>query len=196
MKRFAVLSIILLSISPFYAQQDSLPYSNISVTPTTYSSGNIVSRMIDGLGYRFYWASKGLTEKDLNFRITEESRNTEETIEHIYDLSVTLNNVANNRPNLRPSKKQELSYEELRKKTLLNLKEASEKFKDRTEKEIAEIKIVFQRGDQKSEFPFWNYLNGPLSDAIYHTGQIVTYRRASGNPMNPNVKLFIGKSAE
>ena len=43
-------------------------------------------------------------------------------------------------------------------------------------------------------FPFWNMINGPISDAIWHSGQVVANRRASGNPINPKVNVFIGKT--
>jgi hypothetical protein len=42
-------------------------------------------------------------------------------------------------------------------------------------------------------FPFWNAINGPLSDAIWHTGQIASNRRASGNPFNSKAQVFLGK---
>jgi len=39
-------------------------------------------------------------------------------------------------------------------------------------------------------------LNGMISDCIYHTGQIVLMRRSNGNPIDPNVNVFIGKNRE
>ena len=41
--------------------------------------------------------------------------------------------------------------------------------------------------------PFWNLINGPFSDIIYHTGQVVAFRRISGNPINPGVNVFVGQ---
>ena len=58
--------------------------------------------------------------------------------------------------------------------------------------ELKAFKIVFQRGDNRSEFPFWNQLNGPIADALWHVGQVVTFRRSSGNPMNPKVSVLQG----
>jgi hypothetical protein len=40
--------------------QDKLPMSEIPPPPSTLKAGDIISRMIQGLGYRFYWASKDL----------------------------------------------------------------------------------------------------------------------------------------
>ena len=39
------------------AQQEQLPFYEIGEYPTEFSSTNVVSRMIEGLGYRFYWAT-------------------------------------------------------------------------------------------------------------------------------------------
>jgi hypothetical protein len=45
-----------------------------------------------------------------------------------------------------------------------------------------------------TEYPMWNVINGPVSDAIYHVGQIVAFRRAAGNPMHPGVSVFSGRN--
>ena len=55
--------------------------------------------------------------------------------------------------------------------------------------DVSEYKIIF--GEQ--EIPFWNQVNGPISDAIWHCGQLVVYRRSTGNPINPKVNHFSGK---
>ena len=46
------------------------------------------------------------------------------------------------------------------------------------------------------EFPFWNQLNGPIEDAVWHCGQIVAFRRASGNPISKKISVFTGKVNE
>ena len=50
------------------AQQDQLPFHEIGEYPSEYSSTNVVSRMIEGLGYRFYWSTESLNEDDLNYK--------------------------------------------------------------------------------------------------------------------------------
>ena len=42
--------------------------------------------MVDGLGFRYFWATEGLTEKDLAYRPSEGARTTMETLEHISGL--------------------------------------------------------------------------------------------------------------
>ena len=175
---------------------NQLPFYEIPSAPNSYSAGNILTRMIDGLGYRFYWASDSLTERDLAYQPSESGKTCEETILHIYELSVTIKNIAAGKVSVRPYPKVNLRYEELRNNTLANLFEARNAFLDKTSSEIEALKVVFQNGEKRSEFPFWNFINGQLSDAIYHTGQLVVFRRASGNPINPKVRVFSGVNAE
>ena len=99
-------------------------------------------------------------------------------------------------PQEKPKNPPQLSFEELRTLTLKNLKAASKKVLGATAEDIENYKVIFKQGDKTSEFPYWNMINGMLSDCIYHTGQIVMLRRASGNPQNPNVNVFLGKTRE
>jgi hypothetical protein len=187
---------LFLSISTVKAQDMQLPYKEIPSSPEDYSPGNLLSRMIDGLGYRFYWATEGLTEKDLAYKPSENGRSILETMEHIHTMSNNIVLAPDAKPFVIGTETSTYSFEELRKRTLENLLAASEKVRGATAEEIETYKVIFQRGDQKSEFAFWNLLNGQLSDCLYHTGQIVLMRRASGNPQNPNVNPFLGKTKE
>ena len=56
--------------------------------------------------------------------------------------------------------------------------------------------IIFLRDSKKVEYPFWNQLNGPIEDAVWHSGQIVAFRRASGNPISKKISVFTGKVRE
>ncbi|MFC4220822.1 DinB family protein [Flagellimonas marina] len=182
-------------VSKSTAQDMELPYHQIPDYAEEYTPGNVVARMIDGLGYRFYWATEGLTQKDLDYKPSEDGRTAMETLQHICGMSYTILNAPSATPNVR----QDLSgfsFEELRQKTLENLKAASEASSGKSSDDMASFKIIFQRSDQQTELPFWNMLNGMLSDCIYHTGQIVLMRRASGNPQNPNVNVLMGKTRE
>lgn len=185
-------------VSSAYAQNTNnmeLPYHQIPDHPQDFTSGNIIARLIDGLGYRYYWATEDLTEDDLNYKPSAEGKTTFETIKHIQGLSGTILNACKNQPNIRSEEKpQEMSYEMLRENTLGNLKQASDAVKGKNAEEVSNLAVIFQRGDNKSEFPFWNMINGPIADAIYHTGQVVSFRRSSGNPINPKVNVFTGKT--
>ena len=81
----------------------------------------------------------------------------------------------------------------LREITLNRIKESCVLFETMTLDELGLLKIKFNRGGAYSEFPVWNLINGPISDAIYHVGQIVSFRRTSGNPIEKGVNVFLGE---
>lgn len=173
-----------------------LPYRAIPDYAETFTPGTVVARFLDGLGYRYYWATEGLSETDLAYRPSEDARSTDETLDHLYGLSQTILNAAMKKPNVRPQPQETLSFEEKRRKTLENIQAASNLFRASSPEEASSFKIVFQRGDNSFELPFWNLMNGHITDAIYHVGQVVSFRRSSGNPMNPNVNVLMGKTRE
>ena len=182
--------------APTQVASDELPYHQIPDYPDTYNAATVSARMVDGLGFRYYWATEGLRPEDLQYRPSESSRTCDETLDHLYGLvSVVLNSVKK-LPNVGSNDLSELTFEEKRGETLRKIKEASDILKSSDPSEIEDFKIIFQRGDTKNEFPFWNQLNGPLADALWHTGQIVLLRRASGKPFNSKASVFAGKLRE
>jgi hypothetical protein len=180
---------ILLTAVPLLAQSD-LPYAEIPDYPAAYSAETVTARLIDGLGFRYYWATEGLRQEDLDFKPSDEARTSLETLEHIYGLSRTIVIPLRQEPILRED--EDHSFEMLRSKTLHNLKEASEVLRS-GEIKLKDCPLIFQGSDRTSEYPFWNNLNGPIADALWHCGQIVSLRRSSGNPFNSQVSLFQGK---
>lgn len=171
---------------------DTLPYYEIPPYPEKYTAGTVAARVVDGLGFRYYWATEGLRDEDLSFKPNEEARTILETIEHIYGLSLVVVNATTQVANV-PREKEELTYEELRKRTLLNIEKAANVLRNSTEKDFEKFILVFESANGTSEYPFWNNLNGPVADAIWHCGQVVSLRRTSGNPFNSNVSVFNGR---
>lgn len=170
-----------------------IPYYEIPAYPEDYNQHTVIARMIDGLGYRFYWATENLTEADLSFAPQGEMTKTSlETIEHVYDLSRTVRLAIYNLP-ISKSDDTPQTFEALRLAILNNFKTASDLLK--TEDQPLEDKMIqFRRGDRSSDFPLWNLVNGHISDALYHTGQLVVFRRSSGNPIDSRVNVFMGKN--
>lgn len=183
-------NLILLVVCSFvYSQEelkDKLPYYEVPEYAEEFTAGTMAARMVDALGFRYYWASKDLNEKDLAYRLNEKGRSTAETINHIYELSIIIVNSTLQKPNSRGDKV-EMTYKEKRTATLNNLKKASDILY--VSNDISQFKIIF--GEQK--IPFWNQINGPIADAIWHCGQIAVYRRVTKNPINPKVNHFTGK---
>lgn len=174
------------------ASTGGAPYAQIPREPYELTAGTTVARVIDGLGFRYYWASEGLRPADLTYRPTPEARSTQETLEHLYGLSEVLYNVALDQDSRRPLDLADRTYEALRSRTLHNLKLASRRFDALDEATLLAREVRFVRDGVTSASPFWNLLNGPLADALYHTGQVVTLRRAAGNPIAAGVNVFRG----
>lgn len=168
-----------------------LPYYQIPDYPDSYTAGTVVARMIDGLGFRYYWATEGLRTEDLAYKPSESNRTIDETLDHLYNLSRVVYNSAIKEINDRTQPSEEaLSFQEKRKRTLLNFKKASEIFINAGD--LNEHLVIFKSKSGTIINPFWNQINGPIEDAIWHSGQIVALRRASGNPIDPKVNVFRG----
>ena len=192
MKKLIILLFIPLASYGQINEQDlNLPFSDISEYPTEFSQANIVTRMIEGLGYRYYWASKSLSQTDLEYKSSEGARSTLDIIKHIYSLTNMISSSFKNQPY--NFSNVNYNYKELREKTLLNLKYIHEQLKSNPD--FSKLNIRFERGGNMMEFPFWNQINGPISDALWHCGQVVMNRRASGNPLQSGVNVFIGKTS-
>ena len=171
------------------SQNDKLPYYEIPETSESYTAGTVVARMIDGLGFRYHWASEGLRAEDLAFKPSDDGRTTGDTIDHILGLTNVILNSALKKDNVDVNTKG-MTFEDKRAKTLNMLKQAADIF--RTTEDLSQFKIVFNRGGQRSEYPFWNQINGPIADALWHCGQVITHRRTSGNPYNSKASVFTG----
>lgn len=195
MHRLLFFPIFILIIN-LQAQTMELPYHQIPDYPQDYGPGNVAARMIDGLGFRYYWASEGLTQKDLDNKASEDGRTVFETLQHIYSMSEMIMNAPLAKPNVRTVDIDTLTYTELREGTLKNLRAASLSMAGKTAADFENFKVIFQRGEQQTSYPYWNMINGMLSDCIYHAGQITMLRRASGNPINPKVSVFNGRLRE
>jgi len=163
------------------AQNTNLPYKEIPSQPEAFSAGSVAARMVDGLGFRFYWATEGLREIDLKYKPSADARTSQETIEHIYEMSFIVLNAAIGKENVN-GQDVKLPFAEMRKRTLENLSEASNHFRSLSDAEFSNLKLIFKGGTKSIELPLWNLLNGPMSDCIWHVGQVVSFRRSSGNP--------------
>jgi hypothetical protein len=185
MKNSILFSVLLIAFG--IQAQDKLPYYEIPETPSAFTAGTVAARMIDGLGFRYYWATEGLRPEDLDFKPNDDARTTFQTIEHIYGLSQMIVNSTLKKDNNDKGNDEILSFEAMRKATLNNFKIAADIL--RKSDDISQYKIIF--GER--EIPFWNEINGPIEDAVWHCGQVVLLRRSSGNPFNSKVSVFSGK---
>lgn len=172
--------------------QDGVPYYEIPDAPQEFSAKNIVSRSIDGFGFRYHWATKDLTNEDFEFRPTEESRSIRETMEHIATLTEIVLKAVSADTTEFPLDWSAMTGEELRLETLKKIQMASRIVRD-SKNSFNQMSMVFKGGENITVHPFWNLLNGPLEDAVYHAGQITTLRRSSGNPIPKGISMLQGK---
>lgn len=181
MKAITLIFSILLSISMMAQDDTKLPYYEIPEAAESYTAGTTVSRMIDGLGFRYYWATEGLRPEDLAYKPSDSGRTSGETIDHLFGLSnFILSSIIKD---FKPVDGKAMAFDEKRKQTLLNFKQASDIL--RTTEDLSKF--------DNSKYPFWNVINGPIADALWHCGQVVMLRRASGNSFNSKVSVFAGK---
>lgn len=183
-----------LTVNAQEMNNESIPYHSIPEAHENFTPGTVLSRVIDGLGFRYYWASEGLTEDNLAYKPGNDGRSLGQTLTHIYGLSATVLNAAKNVPNNSTTRPEKLEPTAQRIKTLENLKEASELFAASTD--LKAHNIIFEGENGTATYPLWNGINGPIEDALWHAGQLVVLRRSAGNPINSKVNVFLGKLNE
>ena len=128
----------------------------------------------------------------MGFRPSKDARTTLETLQHIDGLTnVLLNAVSKKSTKIATATNTKLSFAELRQQTLQQMQKASELLKQPGVK-LEDMDMIFERTGSKQEYPFWNLINGPISDALWHVGQVVSFRRSSGNPLPKGVSVLQG----
>jgi hypothetical protein len=185
MNRLSLVLALLISTLMVAQTEKGLPYYELPEYSDTFTAGTVAARQVDALGFRYYWATDGLTATDLAYKPNDEVRSTGETVDHILNLSYVIVNSTLKQPNTK-NDSSTMSFEDKRQQTLINLKTAADIL--RASADISQFKIIF--GER--EIPFWNNINGPIADAIWHCGQIASFRRSSGNPINSKVDHFNG----
>ena len=61
----------------------TLAAASLLASGGTTSAADEKRTLIDGLGFRFYWATEGLRQADLDYSTTPESRASAETLDHM-----------------------------------------------------------------------------------------------------------------
>ncbi len=145
-------------------------YYHIPDYPNHISSAAILARLLDGLGFRFYWATEGLRVEDYNFRPAHDVKSIEELTTHIFSL---MNWISTGALKTKQYKKPK-NGEDAREKTLLIISNLRKAMLSMSDEELMKLTLMGK--------PFWHIINGPLSDALTHTGQINSFRRINGNP--------------
>ena len=170
--------------------QEKFPFYEIPTMEESYTAQNTVARMIDGLGFRYYWSTEGLRAEDLAYQPKGEGRNCQQTINHLYDLSNMMLRLTKT-DFKQEIEKDKMTFVEIRKQTLLNFEALRNRVKE--SKDLSEFSV---KKDGEISIPFFNVINGPIADSIWHTGQVASFRRSSGNPISSKVNHFTGTVRE
>ena len=167
-------------------KNQELPFEDISKTPNDLTATNTLLRMVEGLAFRYRWATENLSEENIKFKPHPTSMSIEEVNAHIFDLVDSTNRVFGGEKQNKDSLN---SFHKLRIKSLNILADLSERLKEMSDEDFSKIEKNTSR-----QLPFWYWINGPLADALTHVGQITSWRRIAGNPQLNGVNVFIGTS--
>jgi uncharacterized damage-inducible protein DinB len=167
-------------------KNQELPFEDISKTPNDLTATNTLLRIVEGLAFRYRWATENLSEENIKFKPHPTSMSVEEVNAHIFDLVDSTFRVFGGEKQNKDSLN---SFHKLRIKSLNILADLSERLKEMSDEDLSEIEKNTSR-----KLPFWYWINGPLADALTHVGQITSWRRIAGNPQLKGINVFIGNS--
>ena len=153
-------------------------FHRIPPYPDAVSGTTTLVRFLDGLGYRFRWSTEGLSQDDYGFRPAPDCMSIEELVRHVWGL-VNWVCLSMGLDGLEPGDDIFITRGRILERTHA-LREALSSMSDE------DLRRVTIRGR-----PFWHIINGPISDALTHVGQINSFRRQAGNP-TPKANVFVG----
>lgn len=95
-----------------------LPYHVVPAPPDQYTSGTVLGHYMDGLGFRYRWATEGLSSQEMDYRICEAGRSIKETLAHILNIVTMVECAFTGETYEMPEREVTLGLAELRKATL------------------------------------------------------------------------------
>lgn len=152
------------------------------------SSGAILARFVDTVKVRYQLATTDLTESNKAFRATPESMSMMELQKHILLLLKWISKSVE-APMEKKAKAE--NFEDFQNDIVHSCDVLRDHLLNMDDDTLSQVKIYMKRND--THYPIWFIINGPLSDALHHIGQIVTWRRIDGNPI-PKVSPFTAES--
>lgn len=167
--------------------KNKIPYADLPPHPEKYTAGGLAARMIDGLGFRLYWATEGLSEDEVNKNQIEDARNIAQTMDHIYGMTMMMLKAITG---YAQQPDYEKSFNAKREEILLALQNISQTLVTSSADDFKDYHVMSRDGEK---IPFWNFINGPIQDCVWHAGQITTLRRLLGNPVKIKKSYFTGK---
>lgn len=164
-------------------------YTSLPEAPETVSAAGAIGRLVDGLGFRYRWATEGLTANELDFKPTEESKTLMQLLLHIHGMAKMANRVFGGEATEGPASE---GFEDLRNDTLQQYHNMSQQLKTLSDEGLQNC--AFKHRSSETPLPFWYLINGPIADSLTHVGQISSWRRIAGNPQPTGVSVLLGKA--
>jgi hypothetical protein len=162
-------------------------FHSIPEVPKNESATNAIARFVDSTGFRYRWATEGLTENEFNFRPHPTSMSMHEVIVHLHQMAFYSNKTFGG---VRQKLASLESFMAIRNETLEVYEELSNRLKEMDDSELETC--LLNKSNPNPNFPFWFILNGPIADSLTHIGQITSWRRIAGNPQMKGVNPFLG----
>jgi hypothetical protein len=156
--------------------------------PGTVTGSAVLVRLVEGIGFRFLWATESLRDTDLSFRPTPETMSIHELARHVLGLATWVAVAAGALPEGTKAPAPETPFLEVRQRVLEVLAGLRARLAGSSDEQIAAFRI----GPREETYPWPHLVNGPLADALTHVGQINVLRRANGNP-TPKANVFLGR---
>jgi hypothetical protein len=155
-----------------------LPYSRIPDPPEEMTASNVLIRMIDGIGFRYRWATEELNEENMGFQPCDSSMDMNALMKHINGLlNVSEAYITGN--DMAPVR--DVRLDERRIDTLAAVIRIREALSELDDEYLS--KRMYKPPWREDEYPIWTLINGPLSDTLTHIGQIASWRRIHDNPI-------------
>jgi hypothetical protein len=158
----------------------------IPPAPEKVDGKAVLARVVEGLAFRFFWATEGLRAEDYEFRPGPSSMSTKELLKHLLHLSFMVKQCVENASER--DKNTSDDPEVLRSTTLEVLRGIRENLLALSDSTLERHVVLKSDG---SSWPVWHIMNGPLADALTHVGQLNAWRRLNGNPV-PEANVFAG----
>jgi hypothetical protein len=176
-------------------------YNSLPVPPAESPCGaTVLVRLVDGLAFRYRWAVDGLERKDLEFRPCDDAMTLGQLLDHLRYLARWMHiNARAAHLGLDPVaypdccvglQDPEGDPEALIHQTMTALVDLRDYVLELGESGLSKVMLV--GGREPTNFPVWYLLNGPLSDALTHVGQVTSWRRILGKPV-PRHDVFRGR---
>ena len=167
------------------------PYHQIPDIPKSATATNIIVRLLDGLAFRYKWSLEGIDDGFMNFKPSDDSMDVDKLLTHIYGLAVRTYNCFT--PDELSYQIEYNSIESVKNNTIDIIQKTRDYLINASDEELINMNMVHRASN--TSHPFWYAINGPIADALTHVGQIASWRRIYGSPIQ-KANVFFGTPPE